>query len=130
MTIADQKTCAPVHIELMEWEGQKILDHLERLLGGSPLPCQARTRWEALGDTFAEAYAAAVWLRENIHLELRVEETLDLLDMLACELNEGEPVPDDPLGSLLSARRKLSDAVRDCSAGLGGTKTPSLSTAC
>ena len=130
MTCYAPERLAPASIDLMEWEGQKILDHVERLLTELPDPSHERRRLEALEDTLADAYAAAAWLREDIHLELRLEETRDLLDMLASASSDDGPSKDDPLGALFSARQKLSDALRDWSDSEGGKRTACLAMRC
>ena len=82
---------------------------------GADLPgvCLADSRLTAIEEALGDAETVALWLHENVHLDMPPEEAVDLLGTLAVALGQDGLPPNVPLDSLLPVKQKLLDAV-DC----------------
>jgi len=94
-----------VSIELSQFEGHKLFDFIEGLIQGIGTESKINALKEAQ-DKLGDANALALWLRENITLELHHSEAIRLLDMLPAGHEEGDRSQEVQV-ALASIRGKL-----------------------
>lgn len=101
-----------VCLELTQQEGRTLLDFVRRLPPDLP---EARAgdkrRVAAVEEALGDAQAVAVWLHENVYLDIDRQPASGLLATMTAALGQNDPPCSASLSSLLTVKRKLIDAM-------------------
>lgn len=101
-----------VTVDLTHAEGQQLLAWLEDLIEHLPTNLRQQEWLEQIVERVACANAVALWLREEVHVDLDGDETERLLGLQPAVAAQGEWDADEGLGEVAKIRQVLSQAVQ------------------
>ena len=99
-----------VCVELSPFEAQQLQECLDGLIAAAD-PVSSPTALTAARDTIADANALALWLRENVTIELPQADAHAVLKALPAE-SESPSSPE--VAALTAARSKFSQCLSRC----------------
>jgi hypothetical protein len=109
MTRHDRQSPEIVTIELSQLEGRELFAFLDTLIAKEARKSNVAAL-EAAQDMLGGANALALWLRENVVLDLRADEAAEVLEALLASLSD-DRTPQEAHAPLAAVRDKLNNSL-------------------